>query len=373
MAAWDTKAGALTVSDPNVALPPGYPSSSAFQSYCSGICMECSYLNRGAYYLSQGDIYVSSALGIHNPYVLSPSLCGDMRLVNGIQLGLAMSYAVHMINSKQAPVSLNGVTLGNLIWDHCNIATRTFDLVSYTYTGTSTMSEADKRRFDPSKIMAWITDTTNAVTYMQDPIKALNLPLVSPIASSATLSNRENFPTYFRTVQGDLALSVAMTKLALSLNFRYVTVIYSADNYGESGVESFEAVATQEGLCVVQKMKMSNTNEATKIMDDISTGSSYVVILWTNGAHTSALFSTRATNLARYGNFAFFIPMPMMALAQGAGMGAAKTFMLNLKSSKINSYVDFIRNLPMEAIYTNPFLIEYYMVMMECDLPGFNK
>lgn len=343
-----------------------------FTSFCSGLCNECGYLTKGSYFFSEGDIYVASALGIHNPWVYSPFNCGDMRLLNGIQLGLAQAFAVQMINEKHAPVSLHNISLGNLILDHCSVSTRSFDLISYTYTGTSTMNAEDRMKLDPSRIMAWISDTTDAVMSMMGPVKSVDVPFISPVASSESLSDRDDFPTFFRTVQGDLSLSVAMTKLALSLNMKYVTVVYSEGYYGESGLESFESVAVQEGVCIIQKIKMSNTNQASQILETIIASSSHLVILWTNGAHTSALFTQRGSNLLRYENMAFIIPMPMMAIAQAAQQGAGKTFMLNLKATGVDRYYNFVKSLGMESIYTNPFLLEYYMVLFQCDLPGFD-
>ncbi|KAK3084836.1 hypothetical protein FSP39_019949 [Pinctada imbricata] len=368
---WNTKTGILTISDSNLAYPVGAAGTN-FTSFCGGLCNECGYLTRGSYYLSEGDIYVASALGIHDPWIYSPFNCGDMRLLNGVQLGLAQAFAVQMINNKNAPVSLRNVTLGNLILDHCSVSTRSFDLVSYTYTGLSTMSAADKMKLDPSRIMAWISDTTDAVVSMSGPVKSVNVPFISPIASSESLSDRDDFPTFFRTVQGDLSLSTAMTKLALSLNMRYVVVVYSEGHYGESGLESFESVAIQEGVCIILKIKMSNSNQASQILDAIDASSSHLVILWTNGAHTTALFTKRAGNLLRYEDMAFVIPMPMMAIARATQQGAGKTFMLNLKATGVDHYYSFIKSLTMDSIYTNPFLLEYYMVLFQCDLPGFN-
>jgi hypothetical protein len=47
---------------------------------------------------------------------------------------------------------------------------------------------------------------------------------------------------------------------------------------------------------------------------------------------------------------------------------------LNIKTTVIDSYMNFVRNLPnTDSIKSDPFLREYYMKILGCDLPNYYK
>jgi ABC-type branched-subunit amino acid transport system substrate-binding protein len=58
------------------------------------------------------------------------------------------------------------------------------------------------------------------VIEVNEVVKPLDIPLISPLATSSDLIDKDMHPTFFRTIQGDVTLSVAMSKLAKALNFR---------------------------------------------------------------------------------------------------------------------------------------------------------
>ncbi|KAJ8312619.1 hypothetical protein KUTeg_009992 [Tegillarca granosa] len=366
---YDTKSGSLIIQKQNIVYPSGV-TPATFSSVCDTSCYECSYVNDKPLYFEQpGDIVIGGLFGVHSRSIYSQYLCGDMKTVNGFQFGSAMAYAVDRINKKLAPVSLNGIHLGTLIFDHCDVSTRAFDTLANFYSGTLKPYFWTNSPFKPESVTAWVTDSTSAVMEVKDVVKQLNLPLISPLATSEELAKLEEFPTFFRTVSGDISLSIAMAELARTLNFKHVTVVYSNNAYGMGGMETFESVTQQEGVCVTYKYNMDGSMTPAEIIKAIQTSSSHVVILWTGVADSIAMLNARRDNPVG-GNIVFIFPMPFMELVGTYGGAGGNTFMLNIKRSNVDGYRQFMEQMYADGAGLNPLLVEYYMVMFKCDLPG---
>ncbi|XP_060080414.1 uncharacterized protein LOC132559805 [Ylistrum balloti] len=368
---YNVREGLFTLAANNIQYPTG--TGADFKSSCPGSCAECSYVaaSSNAMVDIPGDIQIGGMFGVHSVSDYDPFACGWLRASNGVQFFTAVTYALQQINSKMSPVSLNGVSLGTLLFDHCNVQGRSLDLVANLYAGLLPVSPSnpDSEMLHARNVKAWITDSTAAVIDMKDAAMTLNLPLISPFASSEPLNNEELFPTFFRTVEGDVTLSVSMAKLVKSMNFRFLTVVYSDSDYGLAGLSTFQTVASQEGLCILQSFMVSDSSPAADIVQNIAISTSQVVIMWTNAADSIAMFQARKNNVAA-ANILYVFPMPMMTLAEQYGSGG-KSLMLNIKTGNVQGYLDYMTSLTtMEMFWKYPFLIEYYMTLFLCDLPG---
>ena len=176
-------------------------------------------MTKNDYLYSRGQLTIAAILGIHSPATQdSPLLCGDQ--INDYQYVSALEYAIHMVNSGKAPVGLNGIQLGSLILDSCKIGTRAFGLMSAVYSGTYEVS----KKFRPSEIVAWMTDTSGAASQMGLLASKLKIPLVSPAATSEALMDKSKYSTFYRTIPGDENLSATIVKLCRIMNFRYIQV-----------------------------------------------------------------------------------------------------------------------------------------------------
>ena len=313
-----------------------------------------------------GDVMMGGVFAVHDANPMASFFCGAFRQFNGIQLTTAMTYAIEQVNMKKAPVSLKGLTLGGLIMDHCNVYGRSFDLVSSLYSGLTSMHIGND--FDVSAISAWVIDGTDAALNLQGVAKQLNLPLISSIASSESLTKSDDFPTFFRTVVGDTTLSVAVARLVKYLDYKYVNVIYSDNEFGRSGMKTFTEVATQEEICIFKSYKLDGSMTAEAILDGITFSTTQVVVMWTNVEDTKALFTARTNNIL--GNSVLFVnPMHMNV----AGLSGANdhAFFLDIKTAVDPDYINYISMLANDdGFMQNPFLVEAYMALYQCDLPG---
>ena len=60
-------------------------------------------------------MYCDSSVSNPGPQHLQPYVCGNVRQLNGPQYTTAMMYAIDMVNQKQAPVSVEGISIGKAL------------------------------------------------------------------------------------------------------------------------------------------------------------------------------------------------------------------------------------------------------------------
>ena len=341
-----------------------------FQSQCTQTCTECVYLlQTSPYMIIPGpDLKIGINFALSNPDMNDPFLCSNKRLTNGAQLGLAVHYALQMVNSGQAPVSLNDVQVGSLGFDHCNSPARANGLPSALYSGLLEAPHEPEPIPDLNSIRAWMTDNTLVTEEMKDFFTALNLPVISPMATSNQFLDENEYPTFLRTIQGDNTIASALTNLAKSLGFRYVTLLYSANSFGRGGMEVFKMIAMQEGICVVKMMEMDPAN-AANIVQSLIDASSHVVVTYLGLADMDAFLQARGNNVDGR-NLVVLSPEPYPLVFYRRGIAAQNVVSLRIRSIGMTGFMDWIRSLTTSDLEEMDVLRTYYMELFQCNLPG---
>lgn len=76
-----------------------------------------------------------------------------------------------------------------------------------------------------------------------------NVPLISYSATSPSLSNKHTYPSFLRTVPSDLSQVFAIGDLASHLNWTYVSLLGSDDEYGRMAMVKLRDTLRQKGIC----------------------------------------------------------------------------------------------------------------------------
>ena len=76
-------------------------------------------------------------------------------------------------------------------------------------------------------------------------LRLFRIPQISYASTSATLSNKNRFTYFARTVPPDNDQAKALADLVALHNWTYVSTIHSKDDYGRSGIQSFWDVSAQ--------------------------------------------------------------------------------------------------------------------------------
>ncbi|MBN3308584.1 CASR protein, partial [Amia calva] len=106
---------------------------------------------------------------------------------------------------------------------------------------------------------------------------------VSHLSMCACLSDRNKFPTFFRTIPSDYHQSRALAQLVKHFGWTWVGAIRSDNDYGNSGMETFIKTAQQEGICIENSEAIYRTYSHRKfveIVNIIKKSSSKVIVVF---------------------------------------------------------------------------------------------
>lgn len=88
---------------------------------------------------------------------------------------------------------------------------------------------------------------------------------ISHFATCACLSNRKQYPSFFRTIPSDYYQSRALAKLVKHFGWTWVGTVKSDNDYGNNGLATFIMAAKQEGVCVEYSEGFSWTDPSEQI------------------------------------------------------------------------------------------------------------
>uniref|UniRef100_A0A3B5BEZ4 Extracellular calcium-sensing receptor-like n=1 Tax=Stegastes partitus TaxID=144197 RepID=A0A3B5BEZ4_9TELE len=83
----------------------------------------------------------------------------------------------------------------------------------------------------------------------------------SHLSTCACLSDKRQYPTFFRTVPSDRFQITGLVQLMKYFDWRWVGIIYSTGLYSEEGTTEFVKDAGKEGICVEYSLLYSKSNE----------------------------------------------------------------------------------------------------------------
>ncbi|KAI9538755.1 hypothetical protein NQZ68_012408 [Dissostichus eleginoides] len=124
------------------------------------------------------------------------------------------------------------------------------------------------------------------------------IPVISHFATCACLSNREEFPSFFRTIPSDLHQSRALAKLVKHFGWTWVGAISNKNDYGVNGMASFIQAAQEEGVCIEYYEAFDQTgplHDLNKVVETVKHSTSMVIVAFMSHREVKVL----ATELYR--------------------------------------------------------------------------
>lgn len=113
-------------------------------------------------------------------------------------------------------------------------------------------------------------------------LKIIVLFQVSHLSTCACLSDKKQYPTFFRTVPSDHFQISGLVQLLKFFDWRWVGIIYSAGTYSDEGTAHFVKEAKKDGICVEYRLPFSkvSTTENRAVVKALQESSSRVVLLF---------------------------------------------------------------------------------------------
>uniref|UniRef100_A0A3B5BFK2 Extracellular calcium-sensing receptor-like n=1 Tax=Stegastes partitus TaxID=144197 RepID=A0A3B5BFK2_9TELE len=170
---------------------------------------------------------------------------------------MTMIFTVEEINRDNT--LLPGVSLGYRLYNGCgseNLIRAAIEAVN-----------GEDSRGCSSKIQAVLGHSSSGVSKVINRILSSFFFLflfslkVSHLSTCACLSDKRQYPTFFRTVPSDRFQITGLVQLMKYFDWRWVGIIYSTGLYSEEGTTEFVKDAGKEGICVEYSLLYSKSNE----------------------------------------------------------------------------------------------------------------
>ncbi|XP_069073060.1 extracellular calcium-sensing receptor-like [Pleurodeles waltl] len=174
-----------------------------------------------------------------------------------------MTFAISEINANQS--FLPNTTLGFKIYDTCLSSRRALQGTLWMLGGQP-MPILNYRCQHKSPLLAVIGESRSTSSISMARVLGLNkLPQVSYFSTSPLLSNKIQFPSFFRTIPNDNAQTQGLTQLVLHFGWTWVGVISTDDDYGEMGSQILKKDLQKLGICIAFHETFPTVSPALKI------------------------------------------------------------------------------------------------------------
>ncbi|XP_021444163.2 extracellular calcium-sensing receptor-like [Oncorhynchus mykiss] len=197
-----------------------------------------------------------------------------------LQWAHALVFAVDEINRN--PFLLPGVQLGYRILDSCNQH-------PWSLRGALSLLSGGNIRSRPSSdcpVPLVIGDASSTQTIiLSRTLGPLSVPVISYQASCGCLSDKQEFPNFFRTIPSDVYQALTMARLTWLLGWTWVGAIAVDNDYGRLAIQVFEEEIRGTGVCLAFFETLNRANlvrDVKRAADTVqaSTARVILVFLW---------------------------------------------------------------------------------------------
>ncbi|XP_076851031.1 extracellular calcium-sensing receptor-like [Brachyhypopomus gauderio] len=203
-----------------------------------------------------------------------------------LRFARAMEFTVREINNRTD--LLPGITLGYQIYDSCSAVQMAikvaFQFVNgverlFSYTNSCSKSTV-------AAVPAIVGDSASTPSIsMARTLGLFGIPQVSHYATCACLSDKREFPAFFRTVPSDEHQAAALARLVKYFGWTWIGTVRSDTDYGNYGMAAFLKAAQEEGICVEYSEVYYRTQPRSKlerVADVIRRSTARVIVAFLN-------------------------------------------------------------------------------------------
>ncbi|XP_035240494.1 extracellular calcium-sensing receptor-like [Anguilla anguilla] len=340
----------------------------------------CRILGRAAKpsFYQHGDINIGGVFSLHsnpteinNQFITRPEPLKCPRInFRELRVAQTMIFGIEEINNRSD--LLPGVSLGYKIYDTC--ASTTFSIraamalmngYEETLTDTScTTPEAVKAIIGESR-------STNSIA-IAAAVGLFQIPLVSHFSTCACLSNRKEFPTFFRTIPSDYYQSRALAQLVKHFGWNWVGTVRSDSDYGNNGMATFIEAAQQEGICIEYSEKFQRTEpqKLLKVVDVIKRSTAKVIVAFIDQLDMNSLLAQltiqNITGLQMVGSEGWITASNLVTPTSFRILGGSIGFAIS--KAKINGFKEFLLKLHPSQYPNNTVVIDFWEAAFQCSL-----
>ncbi|KAM4589882.1 extracellular calcium-sensing receptor-like [Fundulus diaphanus] len=280
-----------------------------------------------------------------------------------------MIFAIEEINNSTE--LLPGVKLGYQIHDSCASVPVAMHVAFQLSNGQDPVFQTGDNCSPSGVTMAVVGESGSTPSISISRIFGpFNIPLVSHFATCACLSDKEQYPTFFRTIPSDQFQADALAKLVKHFGWTWIGAVHSDSDYGNNGMASFLHVALREGICVEYIVSFYRTDPTSKIREvanAIRRSTAVAVVAFTAAGDMKVLLEELARNPAPprqwIGSESWVTDPLLMSFSFCAGaIGVA------IQQSVIPGLRDFLLDLSPSEVAASSVLTEFWEDAFNCSL-----
>uniref|UniRef100_A0A3Q3GHK5 Extracellular calcium-sensing receptor-like n=1 Tax=Labrus bergylta TaxID=56723 RepID=A0A3Q3GHK5_9LABR len=181
-----------------------------------------------------------------------------------LRFSRAMVFAIEEINNSTE--LLPGIKLGYQIHDSCASVPVAVHVAFQLANGLDQVFNTSEKCSQSGMAMAIIGESGSTPSIsMSRVISSFAIPQVSHFATCECLSDKLQYPNFFRTIPSDQFQADALAKMVKHFGWTWIGAVRSDSDYGNNGMASFLDAARKEGICVEYSESFYRTNPRSKI------------------------------------------------------------------------------------------------------------
>ncbi|XP_078524807.1 extracellular calcium-sensing receptor-like [Lissotriton helveticus] len=198
----------------------------------------------------------------------------------------AMIFAIEEINNNQN--ILPNITLGFHIYDTCTMLQRSLKGILWILSGQAELvpNYRCRRSLSPAAI---IGDSGSTPSMALAHILGLyRYPQISYFSTSPLLSDRNQFPSFFRTIPSDNVQSRGLAQLVMHFRWTWVGILAADDDYGQLGSQLVQEELIKAGVCVafIENIHLAKAeNNAFHIVQVIKSSAAKAIVVFSSNVY----------------------------------------------------------------------------------------
>ncbi|XP_041796142.1 extracellular calcium-sensing receptor-like [Chelmon rostratus] len=206
----------------------------------------------------------------------------------GFRHAMTMAFAIYEINKNTN--LLPNVTLGYSLYDNCATLVTGFSAALSLASGREAKFLLQENCLGTPPVLGIVGDSFSTFSIAtSDVIGLFKLPIVSYFATCSCLSDRQRFPSFFRTIPSDAFQVHAMIQILKRFRWTWAGLLVSDDDYGLHVARSFQSdLAESGGGCLAYSEILpwgENPTELKRIVEVMKKSSARVVIVFAHQIH----------------------------------------------------------------------------------------
>ncbi|XP_030008322.1 extracellular calcium-sensing receptor-like [Sphaeramia orbicularis] len=298
-----------------------------------------------------------------------PLRCTGSVKTRELRFARTMIFAIDEINNSTE--LLPGVTLGYQIHDSCSSVSIAVQKALQLTNGQDPEFDTSQNCSNSGMVMAIVGESGSTPSIaMSRIIGPFDIPQVSHFATCACLSDKQQYPSFFRTIPSDQFQADALVKLVKHFGWTWIGAIRSDSDYGNNGMASFLYAAQKEGICVEYSESFSGTHPRSRfqrVAEVIRRSTSMVIVAFAATADMRILLEELSLQPFPphqwIGSEAWVTDADLLKYNFCAG-----ALGFSIEQSVIPGLRDFLLDLSPTVVTASPVLTEFWEEAFNCRL-----